>query len=218
MKRILSITSALLFISAFGAFAGTIYNNAITDQSSDVTFSTGPHQQIGDSITLGGADRTLTSADVQFYNELGASGTFSAILRFFNTGDQVTPVGSQIGGNYKLDNLPIAALSSATISFSNLNLLAPDNLVFTLEVLNTSTGIDLGVELFDPPTTGSSDNSSFIVKDTTFTTSSAPVGYGNLYLSLDATTTGTATPEPSTGLMLGVLAILAMAALRPKLL
>jgi len=79
MKRYILTAFALAFAGVSGAAAGTVYDNTITDTFNTVFYSTGPYAQIGDLVTLGGVDRILTAASVQFYNN-GDTGTFSAIL------------------------------------------------------------------------------------------------------------------------------------------
>jgi hypothetical protein len=209
MKRYILTAFALAFASVSGAAAGTVYENTVTDTLNTVFYSTGPYAQIGDQVTLGGVDRDLTGASAQFFNN-GVAGTFSAILRFWNTG---TPVGAQIGGDYQVDGLAINAASVLTVPFSLPNLAVPDSLIVTVAILNTSAGMDLGLDLFDPPVVGSSDNSALIINNGSFQTASAPAGLGNLYLGLDAVTSDTA-PEPSTGAMLAVVAFLAIIARR----
>ena len=72
---------ALALAGAASSLAGTIYNNTSTDTLVTYFYSTGPYTLIGDSISLGGADRTLTDASIQFFNQ-GSAGTFSATLTF----------------------------------------------------------------------------------------------------------------------------------------
>jgi hypothetical protein len=210
MKRYILTAFALAIASVSGAAAATVYDNTVTDTFNTAFYSTGPYEQIGDFVTLGGVDRTLTAASVQFFNN-GDAGTFSAILRFWNLG---APVGTQIGGGYQVDNLAIDATSILTVPFSLPNLVVPDSLIVTVAILNASAGMDLGLNIFETPAVGSSDNAAFIIKDGSFQTSSVPEGLGNLYLGLDAATPDTAAPEPSPGAMLSSAAILALIARR----
>ncbi|HUE21807.1 MAG TPA: PEP-CTERM sorting domain-containing protein [Bryobacteraceae bacterium] len=212
MKRYILTSFVLALACGPGAVAGTVYDNTVTDTLNTISYSTGPYAQIGDQVALGGVDRLLNSASIQFYNN-GDAGTFSAIPQFWNLG---APVGAQIGGDYQVDGLAIDASSILTVPFSIPNLEAPDSLIVTVAILNTSAGMDLGLDLFDPPVVGSSDNTALIVNDGSFQTSSTPEGLGNLYLGLDATTPDTSAPEPSTGAMLGGLAILALIVRRPS--
>jgi hypothetical protein len=212
MKRDILTAFALAVAGVSGADAATVYDNTVTDTFNSVFYSTGPYEQIGDFVTLGGVDRTLTAASVQFFNN-GDAGTFSAILRFWNPGG---PVGTQIGSDYQVDSMAIGATSILTLPFVLPDLIVPDSLIVTVAILNTSAGMDLGLDLFDTPAIGSSDNAALIINDGSFQTASAPEGFGNLYLGLDAVTPGTAAPEPSTGAMLGGIAMLALIARRPS--
>jgi hypothetical protein len=212
MKRHIFTALTLAFIGACGAAADSIvYDNTANDTGSGVVFSAGPYEQIGDLITLGGVDRILTGASVQFYNGGEAGGTFDAILRFWNPGtDPDAPVGSQIGTDYEIDGLTLDAGATVNEPFAIPNLAVPDTLVTTVQILNESPGMDLWLDLYDPPSLGTSDNTSFIYKDTSFHTSPADPGYGNLYLQLDATTLDTTSaPEPPTGTIVGGILVLA---------
>jgi hypothetical protein len=209
MKQHFFTALALALASASGAAASSIvYDNTATDTLNTVVFSAGPYDQIGDLVTLGGTDRSLTGATVQFYND-GAAGSFDAILRFWNPG---APVGAQIGGDYQVTGVAIDSGVEQNVSFSLPNLFVPDSLIATVQVLNVSGGTDPGLDLFDPPTVGSSDNTSFIVETGgSFQTASTQMGIDNLYLSLDATTAGTGVPEPSTAMLAGILIVAAFA-------
>jgi hypothetical protein len=195
------LTAALALV-----LPGIVYDNTTTDTLNTIVYSAGPYDQIGDHVTLAGTDRSLTSATVQFFND-GNPGSFDAILRFWNPG---APVGTQIGGDYQVTGVDIENDVELNVSFSLPDLSVPESLIATVQILNVSDGTDPGLDLFDPPTVGSSDNNSFIVEsDGSFQTASTGLGIDNLYLSLDATTVDTAAPEPSTAAMMGSILILA---------
>lgn len=206
MKRHIFTALALAFGCCPTAVAGTVYDNTTTDTFGTLFFSVGSYQQIGDLVLLDGTDRSLTGASVQFYNGGDAAGTFSAILRLWNPDTLM-----QIGDDYQLDQLEIGASSVGTYSFFLPNLLVPDSLIATLAVLHFSDGMDLGLDLFDPPAFGRSDNTSLIVGNESLQTSATAEGSGNLYLRFDAVTVDSAVPEPSTAAM--VSGILIMTAL-----
>ena len=214
MKTPFFAVVALALASAASSLAGTIYNNTTTDTFVSYFYSVGPFSQIGDSITLGGTDRTLTAAAIQFYNNGSSAGTFTATLTFWNVGG---PVGSQIGSSYVLNGISINALDILTVNFGSLGLLVPNNLVFTVGVSNLTAGLDLGLNAFEPPSIGSSNNASIITGTTSglvtnFAASSTTAGEGNLYLRLEATTV----PEPSTIAMSAGGALLALFAAARK--
>ncbi len=190
---------ALLAVSTAPAFGNSIiYDNTTTDTLVTYFYSSGPYTQIGDSVTLGGIDRILNSASIQFFNGGEATGTFSAALSFWNPG---SPVGSQVGSSYVLNGLTINGFDILTVTFSNLNLpWSGDGLVFAVAISNVSAGLDLGLNAFEPPKVGSSNNASILVNSGSgFSTGATAAGQGNLYFALDATSV----PEPSTVTMAG---------------
>lgn len=210
MKSPFLATLALAIIGAGASPAATIvYDNTTTDTQVTYFYSTGPYTGIGDAITLGGTDRVLDSATVQFYNN-GGTGTFSATMSFFEVG---SPVGAQIGSSFVVDNIVIPAMDVFNVTFSNLNLLVPDNLVFIVGASNVNGQADLGLNAFTAPSPGSSDDASIVVNNgSSFLAGATASGGGNLYLLLDADTPSTGVPEPGTvslvgGALIGVLAI-----------
>ena len=207
-KSVLAVV-AFGIASASSTFAATIYDNTTTDTLQTYVYSAGAYTQIGDSITLGGTARTLTDASVQFFN-LATAGTFSATLRFFNP---AAPVGTQIGSSYLASGLSINSQDILTVTFSGLNLLVPNNLVFTVAISNVTGGADLGLNAFEPPLTGSSNNAQIITStdNVNFLAESTIAGQGNLYLQLNASDV----PEPATITLAGG-AIMALLILRKR--
>lgn len=171
--------------------ADIVYSNTSIDTLVTYYFSANNSTQIGDTISLGGTARSLNSASVQFYNN-GASGTFSATLNLWNTG---SPVGGQLG-SFTVNGLSLGSGGILTVSFTSLNLVVPDNLVFTVAVSNLSSGsMDLGLNAFEPPSVGSSNSGQLILNPGgNFASAVAAPGQGNLYFLLDASNI----PEPST--------------------
>lgn len=212
MKSSLVAILALAFIGATASPAATIvYDNTSQDTIVTYFYSTGAYTGIGDAITLGGTDRLLNSATVQFYNNTpDPTGSFSASISFFESG---SPVGAPLGSPFVVNNISIPALESFNVTFANLNLLVPDNLVFIVGISNVTGTVDLGLNAFQPPSVGSSQGSEIIVANgSSYVSGTTAKGQGNLYLLLDATTPATGVPEPGTvslvgGALLGVLAI-----------
>jgi hypothetical protein len=209
MKTPFFTAVVLALASANLGFAGTIYNNTTTDTLVTYFYGDNNATHIGDTVTLGGNFRTLTSAAVQFYND-GSSGTFTATLAFWQAG-----TSTQIGSSYVLNGLSIAAQDIATFTFNNLNLNVPDNLIFTVAISNTTSGLRLGLNAFEPPSVGSSNNSQIILGTTsgqtvTLTSGVTPTGQGNLYLQLEAI------PEPSTISLTAGAGLLAFLAFRKR--
>jgi hypothetical protein len=186
----------LVLAGAGVASSATVYQNTDTDTFVTYFHSVGPYSEIGDAITLGGTERLLNSAAVQFYND-GSAGTFDAELRFWETGG---PVGAQIGGAFLMSGISIGAQGIETVTFSDLNLLVLDNIIFTVGLLNVGSGVDVGLNAFEPPSIGSSLNDSLIIRigSDPFAAVGTAAGEGNLYFQLEA-----GVPEPSTFVMAG---------------
>lgn len=181
--------------------ASTIYDNTTTDTNLSWIYSALGVTQIGDTVTLGGTDRLLGSATVQFFNFASTAGAFDAILRLWAVG---SPVGAQIGTDFLVSNIAVSGYDLntpgsgiVTVTFNNLNVVVPNNLVFTLETANPTGGVDMGVNIFGPsPSVGSSNDQEIVTNNGGFIAQAVNPGEGNLYLQL------TAVPEPSTWLML----------------
>lgn len=191
--------------------AAVIYNNSANDIGQSIFWSSG-WDELGDEITLAGTDRNVTSAELQLFN-LGGAGTFDATLRFYNLG---SPVGSGLG-EFTLTSLaaPDFTLTGGVFNllFSLGGVTLPDDVIFTLAVFNQSSGVDLGLNLFDPPLLGSSD-SGFAIRRQGSSFSLESGADLNYYLLLDADS-GAGVPEPSSfWLAVGGVALLAGAVRR----
>ena len=211
MKSPLLATLALAFIGAGASHGATIvYDNTTTDTQLIYLYSAGPFEGIGDSITLGGTNRLLNSATVQFSNVFDAIGTFTATMNFYEAG---SPVGVPIGGPYIVNDIDIPGFDKFNVTFTNLNLLVPDSLVFVVGISKVTGNVNLGLNVFTAPSPGSSDDTAIVISESSgFSTGSTGTGEGNLYLLLDANTPSTGVPEPGTvslvgGALIGVLAI-----------
>jgi hypothetical protein len=151
---------------------------------------------------LAGTDRLATLAIAQFYN-LGTTGTFDAILSLYQVGpSSAVPVGAQIGSSVTVTSIAAPGCcpqSGFNVNFV-LNQLVPDDFIFTLAVSNVTGGADLGVDMFEPPTVGTSDNLFMIVRQSG-TFSQLTTSSENVFFELDAITAGV--PEPSTFALLG---------------
>jgi hypothetical protein len=201
MKTKLFAALALALLATCPSFATTVYDSTTgPDNNTTYIFSVGPYSQIGDSITLAGTDRLLTSATLRFFN-VGDTGKFDATLRFWELG---SPVASQFGSDYTT-NVSLDSFTAVDVIFSSLNLLVPgnsNNLVFTIAISNRSNdAVDPGlIALTAAPLTdiGSSNASTLIVRIGAQAFSEEPAvapGEGNLFLRLEATSE---VPEPAT--------------------
>lgn len=167
--------------------ATNVYLNTSNDTLLTASYSANAFTQIGDRITLGGTDRYLTSATVQFYAYPNAGGSFDAIFRLWHA--TATGVGTQIGGDYVRSGLSIAANDIANVTFALPQVLVPDEIVFTVAVTPQTSGAEFGPNFFYSPTIGASDDRSYIAfRNGSFLIADAGKNEGNLYLAMQAIT------------------------------
>lgn len=200
MKPKMSVGALLsALVLSFPAWSAPVYDNSTTDTLNTYFYSVGAYTEIGDAVTLGGTDRTLTDAAVQFYNNGSSTGTFDATLRFYSLAQN--PLGS-----FQNVGLTIGGLDILTVTFPSLNLTVPEQFIFTVAVSNVAAGLDLGLNAFEPPSVGQSDSQSIMVDDGTGLAPGATAsGLGNLYFVANATTPGpNRVLEPS---MMGLVAV-----------
>lgn len=187
-------------VAATALQAAPVYNNTTTDTFDTVVYSTGVYSEIGDRIQLAGTDRSASGATAQFYN-LGSGGNFDATLRLFGLASNNVDVGSLLG-SYTAAGMAIAAGGSLDVSWSLASLNLPDELFFTVSVDNFSSGIDLGLTVFDPPTVGLSSNQFLIVKGAGgYAQATQGNGQDNIYFRLDATS-ASSVPEPGSAVLM----------------
>jgi hypothetical protein len=191
------ILLALIVLAQSIGLGATIYNNTVTDTGDTLFFSVAPYSEIGDVIQVSGTERFATRAWVQFFNG-GTSGAFDATFRIYALGlSSGSPVGGQIGSDYMVKNQTAPRLASFDIAFDMSNIMVPGQFVFTVSVTNVVGGADLGLNLFDPPTVGSSANAFLITRDASgFSESTLPGNDANLYFQMTAS--DVISPEPST--------------------
>lgn len=188
------VTPVLLLLGcAYTARAGTtiLYDNTTTDTGDTVLYSIGPYTALGDQIHLS-FPGLASQAEVQMFNN-GNAGAFDAELDFFEAG---APVGSQIGSSTLTGISSVGAdVIDMTFDLSTMPNV-PQDIIFTVSIANSTPGMDLGVDMFDPPAVGSSDN-TFMIAGTGGAYSELPVSGENVYFQLSGTTSVSA-PEPST--------------------
>jgi hypothetical protein len=183
----------LALAGASGAFAGLLYDNTTTPTPDTVLYSAGAYTGIGDQIHLA-APGDAAMALLQFFNA-GGAGTFDAELRFYQVG---APVGAQVGGAFALTGVTSTGGDTVNLQFALGGLALPQDVIFVASVINATDGMDLGLNLFEPPGAGSSDNTFLIVADSTgFSQASLPAAE-NVYFQLS----DSAAPEPSTSSLL----------------
>jgi hypothetical protein len=200
-------TVLFALLAATAGQAAVLYNNTTGDQQFSPVYSTG-YTEIGDQVQLA-SQSLLTSLAAQFYN-LGSDATFDATVTFYETG---APVGSLIGSPFTVIGISIGASASQTVTFADLGgLLVPADLIVVFSVQNVSSGGDIGVNLFDPPTVGTSDNTFFFANDGNgLAQASTLLDIDNIYLLIEGTPAGTPIPEPATAAVtFALLAVLAL--------
>jgi hypothetical protein len=201
---------ALLCLFSTSVFGSIIYSNTTTDTLDTLAYAANGFTQIGDQIQLAGTDRLATLATIQFFN-LGSAGTFDATLRLFNVG---FPVGAQIGSNFVITGVSAPANDVFNVSFTLPNIAVPDSLIFTASIANLAAGVDIiGLDMFEPPTIGSSDN-TFAIANNGTTFSQVATSNENVFFELQAAQAASA-PEPAAMGVAG-LGLLGLVALRRR--
>lgn len=188
------IRHLLLLTTLAGALPGAvIYSNATNDALSTVLFSAAPYSEIGDRIQAGGTARLAETAEVEFYNA-GSDGVFDAVLRLFQPG---APVGGLLS-QYSLTGLTATSLASTRVLFPLGGEVLPDELIFTIEIQNATAGVDLGLNLYDPPGAAGSSSTQFLIVRNASYAEIAAGRSSNLYFVLTADGASSAVPEPAT--------------------
>lgn len=189
MSKIL-LTFAALFLSLVGAasHASAVYVNNVVDTLTTVSFSSG-YVQIGDQLRLTGSSE-LDNLVTQFFN-LGEAARFDATLNFYRADTM-----AQIGPSFIEKGISIDAGQSLNVAFSHLGgLNVPEEVVVMLSISNLVGNGDLGLNLFDPPTLGSSSNQSFFVNTGAgLLEASTLQGIDNVYFEINAATRSVPTP------------------------
>jgi hypothetical protein len=207
MRRVVANLIVLAVACAIPIFGSTaVFLNTTTDTADTLIYSNLFVTQFGDQIHLAGTERVATFALVQLYNQ-GDAGTADVTLRLFNVG---APVGGQIGPDFVQTGVAVSGVTN--VGFNLPNLAVPDDLIFTVSFGNQIGGVNIvGLDMFEPPTVGSSDNTFAIGFDGTSFGTYSTIGFDsslneNVFFELDANS-----PEPGTlGLVAAALGIAAV--------
>jgi hypothetical protein len=207
MRRVVAnliVLAVACVIPIFGSTA--VFLNTTTDTADTLIYSNLFVTQFGDQIHLAGTERVATFALVQLFNQ-GDAGTADVTLRLFNVG---APVGGQIGPDFVQTGVAVSGVTN--VGFNLPNLAVPDDLIFTVSFGNQIGGVNIvGLDMFEPPTVGSSDNTFAIGFDGTSFGTYSTIGFDsslneNVFFELDANS-----PEPGTlGLVAAALGIAAV--------
>jgi hypothetical protein len=121
----------------------------------------------GDLVTLTSGATTITSFSLPMLGQgTVTSPTADLALNFYNVGPNVTDpltgmtgpsVGTQIDSTFTLTAVPLQN-GTFNVTFNNLNLAVPGNVIWAVSVMNLTTGMNLSWTI-GTPTVGSSDSS-----------------------------------------------------------
>ena len=205
LKAIL-LSAGLCFLPSF-CFSATVYDNTLTDLGQQY-FPTPSTLEFGDSITLGGTDRTLSQFSFYYFLGGAAASTQSMTLRMYANSGTNAPVAAF----YTSDSLLLSlGGQTANITFPSSNLITlPNTFTWTVQFSNLAAGQNAGLLLYGPPTTGSSFN-DFWQKSSTGAWSLNQINNGSTLADFAARVT--AVPEPGV-LALGGLGALLLGGLR----
>lgn len=205
LARLLSVAGLSLALAAPLTAQETVYDNSTTDTFLTYFYRDLQTTRLGDVVQLGGTSRLLSDASVQFFNGSGVTGSFTAQLQLYAFDVVAGTVGpllhSASSGEVTIGVDDEAIL---TVHFTGLNVLVPDVLAFMVGVSGATTGLDLGLNVFEPPTIGSSDHARILLDD-----DGVPVvgltapGEGNLFFVANARAMPVVVPEPANLVLLG---------------
>lgn len=148
----------MLLVAAGTSQAATIlFDNTLNDTGFTDSYTQNGLVEAGDQIQLisaGFAETAVTS----LFNSAAVSGqALTVTLRLYSV-DNLNNLGPLITSS-TLNNVSFPASTVTQLTFPNLNVGVPQNLAWTL-AFTTSDPIALELPNFDPPTVGSSDNTT----------------------------------------------------------
>jgi hypothetical protein len=193
-KSILAI--AAISIGASALQAQFVYNNGVSYSGAYLNPGS---QEVGDEVILGGVDRLLSHFTFEYYG-LNFSGNEQYQIRFYYNN------GAPIGGGYfepgvsffdsGLQTLgaPTDPSNRATydLDLSGTGIILPNSFTWSIQFSGISGPEVAGVSLYNPPTTGFSDNDFWL------NNAGAWELHGTNPTAFNFGATITAVPEPST--------------------
>ncbi|MBL0937662.1 MAG: hypothetical protein IBJ03_02145 [Gemmatimonadaceae bacterium] len=173
----------------------TVYDNSSFDTFITYAFSAVNATRIGDVAQLEGMNRLLSNLSIQLYNFSGSSGFFDAQLELYNYDGSIGP----LIGNASVSGVGINGNGTQTVTFTDLDLVVPDQFAFVIGISSIVGAIDVGLNIFGPPTIGSSDDAHLLVDyGSGIQDGTTAQGEGNLYMVANALPVS----EPSTALLI----------------
>lgn len=187
----------LLSIAAVRVRADVIlYDNTATDTGYTDGFVANELVEAGDEITLA-SSALANSAMIGLYNSSSSGGSADVTLRLYDVN------GSTLGSllyTGTASGLSFSPSTNTYYTFNSINTMVPQTLVWTLSYTTVDS---IAPELldFDPPVTGTSDNTTVWWDQGSGLALTTP-GYSteNYYFSLS----GTPVPEPDSWGLLGI--------------
>ena len=155
-----------------------VYNNSALTSDLSVRFNPGTNE-VGDEITLAAGGRVLTLFEFQYWG-LSFSGDEQARLRLLSNDGAASPQGALMPGTVLFESVwfTIGATPRSTLIFSDftspseatvpLTSLLPDDFTWSVQFRTLGVSASAGVDLYNPPITGSSFNDFWFNTGTTW--------------------------------------------------
>jgi hypothetical protein len=166
----LATTAALASIQA-----ATVYDNSVNDLNQRFISN---DLEIGDQVTLTGTDRLLSLFSLEFFATGLGGGEMARVRLYANNGAiwNATP-GINVPGSVLYDSGAFPILSStprSTMEFSVAggqipnNVILPNSFTFSIQFSGIAGAESAGVDLYNPPGTGSSFNDYWLYDGATW--------------------------------------------------
>jgi hypothetical protein len=213
----LAVQIGILLTSALAAQASSLYNDSTTDTGNSLTFVNGV--TIGNEVNLGAGINTALVTDFSFeiYSALatfaGANVQMEAFL-YKNDGPPFNtyPTPNTVyydSGKFSLQTPQQSTggtMDAVTLNFSGVNVIVGNDLTLAVVVTGLASADKVGVELFDPATTGSNHGDYWYNNNGAgwaLLTNSVPTDFGARINGTPNPAPGAAPDAASTAVLLG---------------
>ncbi len=182
--------AAFSFVATSQALASVVYDNTANYLGNFTDLGNG---SVGDQITLGGTDRTLTEFKFEYYMSFAVSGNETGALKFYsNDGSNGKP------GTLLYDSGSFGLTSGFhTVTASGLSTPVGDNFTWAVSFSGLSGSEKAGLLHYNAPTVGSSVDDFWVNTSGTWELMSTPGLVDNFGAQV------TAVPEPTSLALLG---------------